>query len=315
MSRPQQFETYIEQIKNALSFQRLEMLSEREIDYGKQLEISDGENSITLNIYYSVKKGISTVIGGAETNPLRSLPTRILQELENSLNPANIHSWESWLGTDEAGKGEFFGALVVAGFFADRDIVPKLQKIGVRDSKKLTSSLIESVAHKLYKEFNERICVIVLRPETYNRLYREFTAKRKKLNELMAWMHGRVILDLQKRTGEKKVLVDKFTSDSNLIRSLKGLEQVELLQVPKAEQDLGVAASSIIARYHYLASLKQLKSKFRMDFRPGSGDQSISTGIHFVEKYSLERLYEVAKVHFKNYDKIKAKLQENKENL
>jgi ribonuclease HIII len=315
MSSQLQLNTYVDEVKNALSARRLETLAEREINYGKQLQVSDGENTITLNIYYSQKKGVSSVIGGAETNPLRPVLTGIIGELDNNLNPANIHSWESWLGTDEAGKGDFFGALVVAGFFAGRDIVPDLQRIGVKDSKKLMPPQIEKLAHKLYKAFNDRICVIVLKPETYNKLYRDFRAKGKKLNELMAWMHGRIILDLQKRTGEKRVLVDKFTTDSKLIRSLQGLEKIELLQVPKAEQDLAVAAASIIARYHYLASLKQLKSKFRIDFRSGSGEQSLITGIEFVKKYSVKRLNEVAKIHFKNYDKIKTKLLYNEETL
>ncbi|MHC4838568.1 MAG: DUF3378 domain-containing protein, partial [Planctomycetota bacterium] len=42
-----------------------------------------------------------------------------------------------WIGTDEAGKGDYFGPLVVAGVALPRDRLEILQTLGVDDSKSL----------------------------------------------------------------------------------------------------------------------------------------------------------------------------------
>ncbi len=305
-------EEYKEQIIRSAAEQNLYLISEKEIPYGLQIVIGTQEVNVPLNIYYSEKKGISTVIGGKEFNPLKPLLTEMILSLTVDSTQKNIHSWDSWLGTDEAGKGEFYGALVVAGFHTDKDIIPELQRIGVKDSKKITRDMIDPIAHKLYKAFKERIGVVSLNPLTYNKLYNDFNHQQKKLNEMMAWMHGRVILNLLEKTGENRVVVDKFTTDAKLLKTIKDLEKIELLQIPQAERDLGVAAASIIARYHYLDSLKMLSKKFRLEFKSGSGKQSLETGVTFVKKYSLAKLQEVAKTHFKNFEKIKEKLQTEK---
>ncbi len=310
-----------------LSQKGLDVTGEKAIDYGRQITISDGMNRLPVNIYWSQKKGLTTVIGGKESNPLRSLIREILSEIlelsgnssaeagtkDSSISAKNcsgsqIHRWESWIGTDEAGKGDFFGALVVAGFHADKQIIPRLKEMGVQDSKKISRTKISIISDRLYEAFKDRIEILILKPLTYNRLYQKFAAENKKLNELMAWMHGRVILNLSERTKETKVVVDKFTTDRKLFGSLKDLKKIEMLQVAKAEQDLAVAAASIIARHHYLLSLKQLKQKYKIDLVSGSGEQSINCGVAFVKKYSLERLNDIAKTHFKNYEKIKADL-------
>jgi ribonuclease HIII len=309
----------IDDYKNRLSaeMKKLGLLitEEKTIAYGLQIVISNGEHTLPVNLYRSQKKGLSVVIGGNDRNPLKSLMDSVVsgtgrgEELTSAKKESQIHRWESWLGTDEAGKGEFYGALVVAGFQADREIIPELMKLGIQDSKNLTAKKIETAAHQLYKEFKGRIEVVSLKPETYNKLYRDFTAKGKKLNELLAWMHGRVILNLQEKTKEYRVVVDKFTSDKKLIDALRELQKIELLQVTKAEQDLAVAAASIIARYHYLESLKLLNKKFKIDFKSGSGAASIDTGVEFVKRYSLARLQEAAKIHFKNYQKIEERIK------
>ena len=297
-------EQYKEKLLQSAADKGLLLVAEKPLNYGIQIVLGNSTESVSVNIYCSEKRGLSTVIGGNEENPLRKVIEEIVSGPGVNSPEPSIHSWQSWLGTDEAGKGDFFGALVVAGFYAEMEILPELQKIGVRDSKKISKTMIQSIAHKLYKSFPERICVVSLNPLVYNKLYRDFVNQHKKLNELMAWMHGRVILNLMEKSGENKVLVDKFTTDKKLLQTLKDLDKIELLQVPKAERDLAVAAASIIARYHYLDSLKLLKKKYGLDFNAGSGSQSLDTGVAFARKYSLERLQEVAKIHFKNYTNI-----------
>ena len=85
---------------------------EKEISYGVQLLFSDYKNSISINIYFSKKKGISSVIGGNNNNPLRLVLENCIRSITQTND--NYHSWNSWIGTDESGKGDFFGPLVVS---------------------------------------------------------------------------------------------------------------------------------------------------------------------------------------------------------
>ena len=53
------------------------------------------------------------------------------------------------IGTDEAGKGDYFGPLVVAGVYVTETTATRLRAIGVRDSKLLSDDTIRSLAEEI----------------------------------------------------------------------------------------------------------------------------------------------------------------------
>ncbi len=55
------------------------------------------------------------------------------------------------IGVDEAGKGDYFGPLCVAGVAADAESLSTLLEIGVCDSKKLSDNQIKKMAPKIVK--------------------------------------------------------------------------------------------------------------------------------------------------------------------
>ena len=275
---------------------------EKVIAYGVQLKFRKENDEIPINIYYSKKKGISTVIGGSPRNPLKSLIQQILnKEVEASVKS---HKWKIWAGTDESGKGDFFGPLVVCGFIASENILPKLKELGVKDSKLLKDQEAVRIAKTMHKIFPENIETIVLNPLKYNDLYEKFKQQNKKLNELLAWMHARVILNLKEKHHFEGVVIDKFASDKVLRSSLKDLKKINLTQKIKAEDDLAVAAASILARYHFLLKLEDFSKKYEIEFPKGASQKVIQAGKEFSQKFGKERLKEVAKIHFKTYHEI-----------
>ncbi|HHE38740.1 MAG TPA: ribonuclease HIII [Candidatus Cloacimonetes bacterium] len=275
---------------------------EKVIAYGVQLKFRKENDEIPINIYYSKKKGISTVIGGSPRNPLKSLIQQILsKEVEAS---TKSHKWNIWAGTDESGKGDFFGPLVVCGFIASENILPKLKELGVKDSKLLKDQEAVRIAKTMHKIFPENIETIVLNPLKYNDLYEKFKQQNKKLNELLAWMHARVILNLKEKHHFEGVVIDKFASDKVLRSSLKDLKKINLIQKTKAEDDLAVAAASILARYHFLLKLDDFSKKYKIEFPKGASQKVIQAGKEFSQKFGKERLKEVAKIHFKTYQEI-----------
>ena len=54
-----------------------------------------------------------------------------------------------WIGTDEAGKGDYFGPLVVAGFALERSRVELLAELAVGDSKTLADSRMREMDEAL----------------------------------------------------------------------------------------------------------------------------------------------------------------------
>jgi len=117
-------------------------------------------------------------------------------------------------------------------------------------------------------------------------------------------MHSRVILNLNEKHKFEGAVVDKFASDRVLIGSLKDMKSIKLVHKIKAEEDIAVAAASIIARYHFLNSISSLSRKYQLEFPKGASDKVIQIGKEFAEKFTKNRLNEVAKTHFKTTEKI-----------
>ena len=139
-------EEYLANFIPELAQRGIRITHQREINYGIQLNLSkEGQHSI-LNIYYSEKRGLSKVVGGQDN----SLKAELQEMIKDKAEPeGRFHSWERWIGSDECGKGDYFGALVVAAFALDSDMLPDLKEWGVMDSKRLTKTQITNIAQKL----------------------------------------------------------------------------------------------------------------------------------------------------------------------
>jgi len=284
----------------------LQLSDEREIAYGVQLTFTDGKNNILLNVYYSEKKGISTVIGSKFDNPLKPVLQKCLN-IPSVIRALPFHNWRCWLGSDECGKGDYFGPLVVCGFYLEEKDKEKLWRMGVSDSKKLSGEQINYVAKQLYHDYAANVECLVLKPKKYNELYASFTAQKKNLNDLLAWGHALVLDNLLKRfPSAEGVLIDQFSSSRKASVLLQAkYPKLQIMERTNAEQDFAVAAASIIARYQLLQSIKAMERFYKMKFPLGAGQIVQAAAKEFIEKYGAERLSEVAKLHFKNTKNLK----------
>ncbi|NGX57408.1 MAG: Ribonuclease HIII [Chlamydiae bacterium] len=203
------------------------------------------------------------------------------------------------IGSDEAGKGDFFGPLCVAAVFAEGDMVKRLKKIGVRDSKGMNDKKIIELAKSIEKEFPHHI--VKINPSKYNELYAKFS----NLNNLLAWAHSAAIMNLVDETGCEKVIVDQFAAEFVMDRAMKGKHPgIELIQRHRAEEDVVVAAGSILARKTFVEGIAALGKQYGMTFPKGGGKQTLEVGREFVSRFGAEELSQVCKLHFKNRDAI-----------
>jgi ribonuclease HIII len=232
------------------------------------------------------------------------LEPEILQEArlgyETVLNPELLLPR---LGVDESGKGDFFGPLCIAGVYINETVVRKWADVGIRDSKNIsTDKRIRELA-ELIRDTPGCVCSVVpIGNEAYNRLY----LKMRSVNTMLAWGHARVIENLM---GQKhrmipppvRAISDQFASKKETVaRALMPLgRQIELLQKHRAEEDLAVAAASILARHEFVTRLGTLGKQFGMEFPRGASAAVDAAAKEFIAKHGAEALTQVAKMHFR----------------
>lgn len=200
------------------------------------------------------------------------------------------------IGSDETGKGDFFGPLVVAAVRVDAEVARELVEWGVTDSKALS----DARALKLGVLLRAKVAYSVQRldPEPYNARYAEYGT----LNPLLADMHAEAIRALAKPG--VRVLVDQFANARVMQKALRGLD-VKLEQAHRAERNVAVAAASVIARQEFLLALRELSEEHGVTLHKGAGSPTDRAGAAFVRQHGFDALGRVAKLHFKNTQKVK----------
>lgn len=198
------------------------------------------------------------------------------------------------IGTDESGKGDYFGPLVIAAFFCPDDQVPVLGELGVRDSKALSDPRVRTIAETLKAGYIHS--VVAIGPGKYNELY----AKFRNLNKLLAWGHARVIENILSLVDCAKAVTDQFGDERFVLQALmeKG-KKIELVQRHRGEEDPAVAAASILARAEFLKRLQFLSRDWAVDLHKGAGPPVEASAAEFLAKHGSEALGQVAKLHFK----------------
>ena len=220
--------------------------------------------------------------------------------VKSTQNLVGHHNWTAWVGTDESGKGDYFGSLTVAGVYVNPEIREILHTLGVRDGKQLSDSQVRKLAEEMRMRCGDNISWLSLKPTQYNGRYTRFRESGRNLNHLLASLHTGVIQDLLKRANCHHVLVDRFAKEEVLETELQVAlnPNIKLVQMPKAESDIAVAAASIIARDIFLQQLEQLSNKYQIQL-PKGASQVIDAGKQFVKQHGAESLRYVAKLHFR----------------
>jgi ribonuclease HIII len=230
---------------------------------------------------------------------------------EGSSDPAVPSETQPHIGTDEAGKGDFFGPMVTAGVYVDARTAQLLRMLGVRDSKLVSDRELRGLAANIREVVVEgERAVLVLYPKRYNELYKQMRGEGKNLNTLLAWTHTRVIEDLIKsglRPGF--ILSDQFGDkryiESRLLLDTR-LSGIPVLQMHRAEADVGVAAASILARDGFLRWLDQAGRSLGVTLPKGASPKVIETARMLVSRNGADSLKEYAKVSFKTMQKVLA---------
>ncbi len=216
----------------------------------------------------------------------------------------DIHNWNEWIGTDEAGKGDYFGPLVVAGVYVNAECRDEFLDMGITDGKKVSNPRVHKLADWMWKHYERHIVVSQKMPEEYNSLYEILKKRDQNLNTMLAKLHVKVIQTLANRMGAKHALVDKF-ANNDIITPQLAQQDIEIKQETKAERDIAVAAASVIARDAFLRGIESLSQEYEMQL-PRGAYQVTEAGKEFVKKHGGKALRNVAKLHFRTTEAVLA---------
>ena len=212
------------------------------------------------------------------------------------------------IGTDEVGNGSYFGGLAVVASFVTPDQHAFLRKLGVGDSKNLTDQKIRQIAPILKEKIQHQ--ALLLSPSKYN----EVIGDRYNAVSVKVALHNQAIyLLLQKGVHPEKIVIDAFTSAKNYDKYLA--QEANRFSNPisleeKAEgKYLAVAVSSIIARDLFLENLENLGRELGYQLPSGAGTASDKVASQILQAYGMQGLNFCAKLHFKNTEKAKKRLE------
>jgi ribonuclease HIII len=232
------------------------------------------------------------------------LEPEILKEVklgyETILNPELL---KPRLGVDESGKGDFFGPLCIAGVYINEKIITAWKDVGIRDSKNISSDKkIAELADRIRKTPGCVVNAVAIGNEAYNRLY----TKMKSVNTILAWGHARVIENLlgQKNRMDPlpvRAISDQFAAKKSVLEKalMAAGREIEFVQRHRAEEDLAVAAASILARDEFVQGLARLEKQFGMKLPKGASSAVDAAAKELVGKFGADGLAKVSKMHFR----------------
>ena len=212
------------------------------------------------------------------------------------------------IGTDEVGNGSYFGGLAVVASFVTPDQHAFLRKLGVGDSKTLTDQKIRQIAPILKEKIQHQ--ALLLSPSKYN----EVIGDRYNAVSVKVALHNQAIyLLLQKGVQPEKIVIDAFTSAKNydkyLAQEANRFSNPISLEEKAESKYLAVAVSSIIARDLFLENLENLGRELGYQLPSGAGTASDKVASQIIQAYGMQGLNFCAKLHFKNTEKAKKRLE------
>ena len=211
----------------------------------------------------------------------------------------------STIGSDEVGTGDYFGPIVVTASYVDIKNKIKLEELGIRDSKKLTDDKIIKIAPTLIKEIPH--VTYILTPNDYNR------NGITNMNKIKSILHNKVLYSLinKENYDYKYIVVDQFVYPKKYFEHIDEVPNkiMDITFTTHAEDKcLSVAVSSVISRYIFIKEMDKLSDELHIPLFKGAGENVDNQALEIIEKYGFDKLKEIAKMNFKNTEKIKDKL-------
>ena len=235
-------------------------------------------------------------------NPDKKIDMKIAGEKKKENKKNTKVYYANTIGSDEVGTGDYFGPIVVTASYVTKKDIPFLESLKIKDSKKLTDEQILKITPKIIEKIP--YYTITLSNKEYNE-----RNKKYNMNALKAILHNKALLEMTKKyQNYDYIVVDQFAEKYVYYNYLKESNNVQrnITFITKAEdQCLSVACSAIISRYIFIQEMNKLSKKYNQTLPKGAGTLIDEIGTKLVKQYGENILNDIAKINFKNTERIK----------
>lgn len=338
------FEEYVNLIEDNLC--ALGNVQTKTINYGVQFVVSGVGKKVTLNVYNGKKGVSLVWGGGdsdlqaqaieavrkirlEEDNVMSASAASETKETNIKTTAANVQSAAAdgvrlgvsqprmllaqeagfpgvWMGSDESGKGDYFGPLVVAAVCLDVKGGEALLAAGVKDCKSLPDEKVLALSAAIEKTALAT-SVLIMKPHVYNMRYEQVQQKGGNLNTLLTLGHIAALKQVwQKYPDCSWALADRFANNEDIPNGVHAFApQMQVWQRPRAEEDIAVAAASVLARGAFLQTIRILAHEAEIGRIPkGGGEAATNAARRLAQKKGTEALRQYVKLHFANTQKL-----------
>ena len=201
------------------------------------------------------------------------------------------------LGIDEAGRGSVLGPMVIAGVVVPEKMEKVLERMGVKDSKRLTPNRRTILSRKLKKMFDYEVVVISAREID------EMRADGINLNEIEKNAMESILLKLK----PEKAIVDAVDVKAERFQeNLCKDTGLNVIAEHKADDKyIEVSAASIIAKAERDDQIKEINKDFIKSGGIGSGYPSDPTTKKFLANYTYDEMPEFVRKSWATVAKMK----------
>ena len=142
-----------------------------------------------------------------------------------------------------------------------------------------------------------------------NNEYNEKYRNDYNINKIKAIMHNKVLWQMvnEENNNYDYIIVDEFARENRYYEYLKGNPNIQknITFMTKAEdKNLAVACASVISRYIFLKEFDKISDTLHIPLPKGAGKDVDIVGKEIVQKFGKEKLKEIAKLNFKNTERI-----------
>ena len=264
-------------------------------------QAKDADTVITM--YESGKVMFQGVSADIDANMWRDIDGQSKIKKEEIKKNDKKYYYSSAIGSDEVGTGDYFGPIVVTSCYVSKDDIEFVESLGIKDSKKLDDEKILKIAPELIKKIKYKS--LIMTNSEYNAKY----STSYNINKIKAIMHNKVLWRMvnEEHPEYDYIIVDEFAREQRYYEYLNGNPAIQrgITFITKAEdKNLAVASASVISRYIFLKEFDKISDSLHIPLPKGAGKEVDEIGKEVVETYGKDILKEIAKINFKNTERI-----------
>ena len=264
-------------------------------------QAKDADTVITM--YESGKVMFQGISADIDANMWRDIDGQSKVNKEEVKKNDKKYYYSSAIGSDEVGTGDYFGPIVVTSCYVSKDDIEFVESLGIKDSKKLDDEKILKIAPELIKKIKYKS--LIMTNSEYNAKY----STSYNINKIKAIMHNKVLWRMvnEEHPEYDYIIVDEFAREQRYYEYLNGNPAIQrgITFITKAEdKNLAVASASVISRYIFLKEFDKISDSLHIPLPKGAGKEVDEIGKEVVETYGKDKLKEIAKINFKNTERI-----------